>query len=281
MKKFFMILALAAMTLTAGAQTDPKVWPWDFPQDVEIDAKAGQQALTNQDHYFDYVERGEGFEKKTMIWYNTTIVEPGQGKTTVLAYGNKKEVPNALVIPLGKSETAKKGDILLTCGNRNHDMARAIVVDDSTPTEPVVCFLDNDWDWPNQFDSPKVAEKQKGEKLKAGSFNVLKDGKFESGAQVAFDVNGKLKYGTIVQVSGDKVLIAAFANQLECTTKNKCKLISYKTKFKEGDKVRVVDVSSYELGYTVVKVDKEHGHLWAQKDENGKIYCFNLLTVMK
>ena len=108
-----MMMALAAMTLTASAQTDPKVWPWDFPQDIEIDAKAGQQALTNQDHYFDYVERGEGFDKKTMIWYNTSIVEQGQGKTTVLAYGNKKEVPNALVIPLGKSETAKKGDILL------------------------------------------------------------------------------------------------------------------------------------------------------------------------
>ena len=270
-----------AMTTAVMAQTDPKVWPWDFPQDIEIDAKAGQQCLTNQDHYFDYVERGEGFDRKGMIWYNTTIIEPGKEKSFVDAYGNKKEVPNTLIIPLGKSEKAKKGDILLTCGNRNHDMARAIVVDDSTPTEPVVCFLDNDWNWPNQFDSPKVEEVQKGEKLKAGTFNVLKDGKFESGAQVAFKVDGRMRYGTIVQVSGDKVLIAAFANQLECTTKDNCKLLPFKPKLKEGDKVSVIDTRTYEPGYTVVKLDLEHGHLWVQKEGSEKTQHCNLFTVMK
>jgi hypothetical protein len=127
----------------------------------------------------------------------------------------------------------------------------------------------------------KLAEKQKGVKLEPGSFNVLKEGKFESGAQVAFNVNGNMKYGTVVQVSGDKVLISAFASHLECTTKDNCKLLPFKEKFKVGDKVSAIDVSSYKPGYTVVNVDKEHGHLWVKNDDNGKTYVYSLFGVMK
>ena len=275
------LIAMFVFCTVAEAQTDPKVWPWDFPMDIEIDATPGQQILSNQEHYLDFIDRGKQLMKQTMIWYNTTIIEVGKEKSIVDQYGNKVEVPNSLIIPLGKSEKAKKGDILLTYGVSKRDMQRAIVIDDSTPTEPVVCYLDDDYTWPRDFDSPKLAEKLKGEKLKPGSFNVLKEGKFESGAQVAFNVNGNMKYGTIVQVSGDKVLIAAFANQLECTTKDNCKLLPFNSKVKVGDKVSVIDVSSYQPGYTVLKVDKEHGHIWVKKDENEKTYCLSLFGVMK
>ncbi len=273
--------AMFAFITVAEAQTDPKVWPWDFPMDIEIDAKPGQQILSNQEHYLDFIDRGEELVGKTMLWYNTTIIEVGKEKSIVDQYDNKVEVPNALIIPLGKSEKAKKGDILLTYGSSKRDMQRAIVIDDSTPTEPVVCYLDDDYTWPREFDSPKLAEKQKGVKLEPGSFNVLKEGKFESGAQVAFNVNGNMKYGTVVQVSGDKVLISAFASHLECTTKDNCKLLPFKEKFKVGDKVSAIDVSSYKPGYTVVNVDKEHGHLWVKNDDNGKTYVYSLFGVMK
>jgi hypothetical protein len=68
---------------------------------------------------------------------------------------------------------------------------------------------------------------------------------------------------------------------LECTTKDNCKLLPFNEKFKVGDKVSAIDVSSYKPGYTVVNVDKEHGHLWVKNDDNGKNYVYSLFGVMK
>ena len=187
-------------------------------------------------------------------------------------------MPNTLIIPLAKEAKAKKGDILLT-HHKYHDMQRAIVIDDSKPTEPVVCFLDESW--PDKPESTSLPEKQKGVQLKAGSFNVLKEGEFMSGAQVAYKSGSEMKFGKILQVSGDKVLVSTFASRIDCTTKSNCKLISFKQKFKEGDKVSAISADCYEPGYNVVKVDKEHGHVWLQADGSKYTHCFSILDVMK
>ena len=68
--------AVASVAM-AQSEKDPKVWGWDFPMYMEINVEAGQQALTCQRHYFDTVKEGEGVVKKSMIWYDTTIAEPG------------------------------------------------------------------------------------------------------------------------------------------------------------------------------------------------------------
>ena len=215
------MVAMCASATTAMAQnaTDPKTWAWDFPQGLSIKAEAGQEALTCQMHYFELVEEGEGLLKKTMIWYDATIVEPGAEKTSIDNYGTPIEVPNALIIPLDKNGKAKKGDILLT-HDRYHRMIRAIVVDAANPAEPVVCCIDDYDRWPNNPESEEIAEKQKGEPLKAGSFNVLKKDTFMPGAQVAYEQDGDKKFGKIVQVSGDKLLVSVFANRLECVSKS-------------------------------------------------------------
>ncbi len=77
---------------------------------MEINAEAGQQALTCQMHYFQEVKEGQGLLKKTMIWYDTKIDAPGKEKTVIDEYGKKIEVPNALIIPLAKEAKVKKGD---------------------------------------------------------------------------------------------------------------------------------------------------------------------------
>ena len=273
-------IAMFGVTSLTMAQdnTDPKVWAWDFPQGLEIQAEAGQEALTCQMHYFEHVKDGEGLLKKTMMWYDTTIAQPGREKTTINNYGDAIEVPNALIIPLDKNGKAKKGDILLT-HDRYHLMMRAIVVDDSNPTEPVVCFLDDRW--PDNPESADIAEKQKGEQLKAGSFNVLKKGTFMPGAQVAFGTGTNKKFGRILQVSGDKLLVSVFADRIECVTKDECQLLPLNQKFKVGDKVRCVSSDEYEPDFKVVKVDLEHGHVWVQYEGSKYTHCYGLFNVMK
>ena len=254
------------------------MWAWDFPQGINIKTEAGQQALSCQMHYFDLVKEGNGLLKQTMIWYDTTIAEPGAEKTIIDEYGTRIEVPNALIIPLDKNAKAKKGDILLT-HDRYHSMMRAIVIDASNPTEPVVCFIDGSW--PDNPESDKIAEKQKGEQLKAGSFNVLKKGTFMPGAQVFYDRDGEKKFGRIVQVSGDKLLVNIFANRLDCVSKSECTLLPLNPKFKVGDTVSCISIDNYEPNYKVLKVDLEHGHVWVQKEGSTYTHCLGIFDVMK
>ena len=276
------VVAMCASATTAMAQnaTDPKTWAWDFPQGLSIKAEAGQEALTCQMHYFELVEEGEGLLKKTMIWYDATIVEPGAEKTSIDNYGTPIEVPNALIIPLDKNGKAKKGDILLT-HDKYHRMIRAIVVDAANPAEPMVCCIDDYDSWPNNPESEEIAKKQQGEQLKAGSFNVLKKDTFMPGAQVAYEQGGEKKFGKIVQVSGDKLLVSVFANRLECVSKSDCTLLPLTPKIKVGDTVRCISTDEYEPGYKVVKVDLEHGHVWVQYEGSTRTYCFGIFDVMK
>ena len=271
-------VAMCASSTMMAQNTDPTTWPWDFPQGLNIKAETGQQALTCQMHYFDLVKEGKGLVKQTMIWYDTTIAEPGSETTTIDEYGKHIEVPNALIIPLDKNAKAKKGDILLT-HDRYHSMKRAIVIDASNPTEPIVCFLDDSW--PDNPESDKIAEKQKGEQLKAGSFNVLKKGAFMPGAQVAYGTGAEKKFGRIVQVSGDKLLLSVFANRIDCVSKNECTLLPLIQKFKVGDMVSCISIDIYEPNYKVIKVDLEHGHVWVQKEGSTYTHCYGLFDVMK
>jgi len=272
------IFAIAVAEIAMAQVNDPKVWGWNFPMYMDINVEAGQQVLSCHRHYFENVKEGDGVVKKSMLWYDTEVVTPGKEKTVVNEYGDKIEVPNTLIIPLAKEAKAKKGDILLT-HSKYHEMQRAIVIDASTPTEPVVCFLDDDW--PGKVDSPSLPEKLKGEKLKAGSFNVLKDGSFDSGAQVTYKSGNDWKFGKVLHVNGDKVLLSVFANRIDCVSKDQCTIVPFKEKIKKGDKVWVLSSDAYESGYTVVEVDMEHGHIWTQAEGSKYTYCHGLGEVTK
>ena len=120
-----------------------------------------------------------------------------------------------------------------------------------------------------------------GEKLKPNTFNIIKDGEWQPGATVAYREDGQWKYGILMNVDGDKVLLSVFASHLTATTKNRCKLIPFNEKIKEGDKVSCVSSDCYESGYKVVKVDMEHGHVWVQYEGSSYTHCYGLPIVTK
>lgn len=280
MKKMFLTIALAAMTCTAvTAQEKASAWPWDFPQDVPLKAETGQMVLSCYGHYFDAVEAGKSLENNVLIFYKTTMEKLGSGKSLIASWQKEVEVPNALIIPLDKKAKAKKGDIVLTWWQSGSGMQRAIVIDDDIPTEPTVCYLD--LDWPDNPDSPKTAERRKGEQLKPGTFSVIKGGKWQSGEQVAYRSNGEWKAGSIIHTAGDKVLMSVFASNIEATTKDRIKLIPFKEKFKVGDKVSVIWVSKYKPGYTVVKVDEAYGRVYVKQDGKDRVECKSIVEVTK
>ena len=192
---------------------------------------------------------------------------------------DKQLVPNALIIPLKKGQKAKKGDVVLTWWQSGSGLDRAIIIDASNPTEPVGVYLDRYWrDDPKDEKNTELA---KGEKLKPNTFNVLKDGEWQSGATVAYRESGEWKKGILMNVSDDKVLLSVFSSHLMATTKDRCKLIPMKEKIKKGDKVWATFVDGFRSGYIVKEINEKVGRLWVQREGSSRLECKSIAEVTK
>ena len=273
-------MMFAAMVASgAMAQEKYNTWPWDFPQNIKLEVELGQTVLSPEGHYFAAIEKKEDLSKATLIWYDKKVDKVGEGTTTINKFGQSREVPNALIIPLKKQQKAKKGDILLTWWQGGSGLQRAIVIDDSTPTEPTAVFID--LYWPDDPNDPKVEERAKGRKLEPNSFNVLKEGEWESGAQVAYRDNGEWKSGIIMNVDGDKLLLSGWADKLVVVEKGACKLVPFKEKIKKGDKVWATFVDGFRDGYIVKEINEKVGRVWVQRNGSSSMDCKSLAEVTK
>lgn len=244
-----------------ASNVDP--WPWDFPRDVKVDVEKGQTVLTPS-YYQEYLKEGKELSKKTYVFYSAEVKEPGVGSTKVEHIGKEYDVPNALIIPLPSDATAKVGDILLTWWQSGSGLKRAIVTDASDPKAPTVSYLDLSW----SIKDGEVKKFKEDEKIKPGTFRVLKEGEWAPGMQVAYEEDGQKKAGYIISLTDDKVLISGFAGHIYVAKRSDCKLISLKPSFKPGDKVFGVYVDSYEDKFTVKKFDKKNGRVWLEDNRN-------------
>ncbi len=282
MKSLKTILYVMALTIAMpvfSQENDYNAWPWDFPQGVKLKLEAGQTVLSPYTYYPSTVEKGEPLPKAVLIFYDATVKEVGEEKTKLDKFNGEVEMPNALIIPLPKKAKAKKGDVVLTWWQSGSGMQRAIVVDDSNPQEPKVCYFD--LTWPDNPESQKLEEKRKGEQLKPGSFAVLKDGQWQSGAQLAIKKGNDWLKGTLIHVEGNKVLVLGFGSKIEAYNKADVRLVPFKEKIKVGDKVWASWVSEYRPGYVVTAVDDLTGHVYVQREGKGSVESKSLADVTK
>ena len=282
MKSLKTILYMMALTIAMpvfSQENDYNAWPWDFPQGVKLKLEAGQTVLSPYTYYPSTVEKGEPLPKAVLIFYDATVKEVGEEKTKLDKFNGEVEMPNALIIPLPKKAKAKKGDVVLTWWQSGSGMQRAIVVDDSNPQEPKVCYFD--LTWPDNPESQKLEEKRKGEQLKPGSFAVLKDGQWQSGAQLAIKKGNDWLKGTLIHVEGNKVLVLGFGSKIEAYNKADVRLVPFKEKIKVGDKVWASWVSEYRPGYVVTAVDDLTGHVYVQREGKGSVESKSLADVTK
>ena len=282
MKSLKTILCVMALTIAMpvfSQENDYNAWPWDFPQDVKLKLEVGQPVLSPYTYYPSTVEKGEPLPKAVLIFYDATVKEVGEEKTKLDKFNGEVEMPNALIIPLPKKAKAKKGDVVLTWWQSGSGMQRAIVVDDSNPQEPKVCYFD--LTWPDNPESQKLEEKRKGEQLKPGSFAVLKNGQWQSGAQLAIRKGNDWLKGTLIHVEGNKVLVLGFGSKIEAYNKADVRLVPFKEKIKVGDKVWASWVSEYRPGYVVTAVDDLTGHVYVQREGKGSVESKSLADVTK
>jgi len=273
MKKYFICMAMLVASYLSVAQ-DVNPFPWDFPQDLEIKAEPGQWVLSCYTFYPNALKDNKKVEEANLIFYSTKMTEVGKTKSKL---NGNVEMPNALIIPLDKDAKAKKGNIVLTWWQGGSGLQRAIITDDSNPAEPKADFLDLKYN--EEKPSLSFATKFADTQLKPGSFKVLKDGEWMSGAQVAIRNGSKWLCGTLIHEADGKVLILGFADKVSAYKKADCRLIPFMEKIKKGDDVWVEWVGTYRNGYKVKKVDMKIGRVWVEKD--GKVEVKSIAEVTK
>ena len=101
------ILSLAmSCAIALGMAAQYNAFPWDFPQDVKIEAEPGQWVLSCYTYYPSAVQDQKDLNDEVLIFYSTKMEQVGETTSTV----GGKEMPNALIIPLDPNAKAKKGD---------------------------------------------------------------------------------------------------------------------------------------------------------------------------
>lgn len=285
-KLLFLFVAVASLSLMscAGEQGNSSAsgeeaskaenavdaFPWDFPQDVALEAEVGQTVLAPYSFYPAALEKGENLLEKTLIYYNTTIEEVG--KTSSALGSDKAQIPNALIIPIKKGETAKVGDFVLTWWQGGSGLQRAIIVDAADPAKPKANFLDLSFDRGSSPEKESMGEKFGNKELKENSFQLIPDGEWVPGAQLAIRKDGDWYAATLIREKGDKILVLGFADKVEAFNKADAKLIPFNEDIKVGDSVYARFVSSYDEGYKVTAVDKKAGTVTCEKNGKTKVY---------
>jgi hypothetical protein len=308
MKKILLIVSLGAILLTACSKTEtttnstnsagnnakntgtaqatptidpntPVTFPFkDFPA-VETTAKEGDVVLVPS---YEWLQEAtvKGGDKVTMIWYSQKMSKPDKEMSEVeFLMGEKHQVPNAYIVPIPAGQKAKKGDIVLTWWQSGSGMQRAIVVDDATPAEPVVRYLDLDYDNPAKAKDGKTGIGQMDEKLKPNSF-VKINAPMEPGTSVAIQDGADLKHAIVIRVAGDKVYVKGFAGKPAVVDKSRCTPVPITSSAKEGEKVKAVWVGSFKEG-TVTKVDPKIGRVFIKFDVDSKEKAVAFGDVMK
>lgn len=308
MKKILLIVALCAMFLTACSKTetntnstaantangakntataqatptiDPNTqatFPFkDFPA-VETTAKTGEVVLVPS---YNWLQEAtvKGGDKVTMIWYAQKMSAPDKEMSEVEFMSEKKKVPNAYIVPIPAGQKAKKGDIVLTWWQSGSGMQRAIVVDDANPAEPVVRYLDLDYDNPAKAKDGKTGIGQMDEQLKPNTF-VKINAPFDVGTMVAVQDGADQKPAQVIRVAGDKVFVNGFAGKIAVVDKSRCTPFPLVSTAKEGDKVKAVWVNSLKDG-TVTKVDAKIGRVFIKFDVDSKEKAVSFGEVMK
>lgn len=249
----------------------------EFPA-VDTIAKAGEVVLVPS---YLWLQQANvyGVDQTTMIWYSQTMSAPDKEMSEVQFMSDKRRVPNAYIVPIPAGGSAKKGDIVLTWWQSGSGMNRAIVVDDATPTEPVVRYLDIDYENPAKSRDGKTGIGQMDEKLKPNTF-VKINNPFEPGTTVAIQDGENMKKGQVIRVAGDKVFVRQFAGGIGVYDKSRCTPVPIKSAAKVGDTVRAVRVGAFREG-TVTKVDAKIGRVFIKFDTSGSESAVAYGDVMK
>ncbi len=254
----------------------PGMTPFDFPT-VGITAEAGDYVLTPTNRMWTNAITSENPANETYIYYSAQMSAPGEVESDIdSTFDGIVTMPNAMIIPIPKGQTAQKGDIVLTWWQTGSGMQRAIVVDDANPQEPVVMYLDLAYDNP-------ATDQDSGKSIGATEYPLAPDSfvkitdPWQEGNMIAANDGERWNSVQIVKVAGEKVLTLGFAGRMKVYDKADCKPVPLVPDVEAGDTVQAVFGASFGE-YTVARVDREIGRVFVEQSGSEKAIPYGQVT---
>lgn len=247
---------------SAPDSTEPVKFPFaDFPQ-VETSAKPGDYVLAPSYNWIkDAAEKG--VEGTSFIWYVQKMAQPDKENSELQFLQERRKVPNPYIIAIPPKQTAKKGDIVLTWWQTGSGMQHAIVVDDATPGQPVVRYLDIAYDNPAKSRDGSTTIGKMDERVVPDSFVKLKT--WDPGTTVAVQDGANQKSARVIRVSGNKVLVLE-SGKLKVYPRSSCQPPPLVPQVKAGDRVKAPRYGVNFASATVSEVDARNGRVFVRFD---------------
>lgn len=258
-------------SVTESTETTPEgpaagTLPIDYPT-TSTTAEVGDTVLAPSYSFLE--DAWADPEDMYFIFYDATMVTPGDVESVIDDKFDEVTMPNSLIIPLPQGETAEPGDIVLTWWQAGSGMETAVVVEGGTPTEPMVRYLGFELDTvltDSEGVSYAVAEHQ----LKPNSFMVLEEA-FQPGTNVAIpnDWDG-YDIAQVINVADDKILVMGWAGSMEVYDKSVAIPIPTQPEVAVGDAVYYSSFGYFEAGGTVTEIDAANGRVYVEYEFAGK-----------
>ncbi len=262
----------ATPTVTPVASETPQAaggFPLEFPAH-QPEVEQGQFAFVPMASSLERLL--DGSKKKVDDFRPREVVKAGP-ETTTIKDRDEFEAPNALVIPIPKSATAKNGDIIL--GSPEYgSWELAIVTDATDPSKPVV----------HMFKSVFGDEKPEGDKFlsqyESGKFLVL-DSELAPGTHALYPDGSEQGYGLVLKKEQDAVILEKFGGELAVFKTSELIPIPVKPSIKKGDKVQAPFGKGMDPA-TVTKTDAKIGRVWVTfegRESQGES-CFSYSQIL-
>jgi hypothetical protein len=231
----------------------------DFPK-VDTKAKAGDYVLSPSYNWIkDAADRGA--DTTSFTWYVQKMGRPDPENSELQFLKERHRVPNAYIIAIPPNQTAKKGDIVLTWWQTGSGMQRAIVVDDSIAGQPVVRYLDIDYDNPARSRDGSTPIGKMDERVVPGSFVKLKT--WDAGTTVAVQAGANQKLVRVIRVAGNRILVMD-AGKLRVYSRSSCRPLPLVPEVNAGDRVRAPRYGTNFASAIVSKVDTRNGRVFVR-----------------
>jgi hypothetical protein len=226
--------------------------PFDYPV-VATTSVAGEYVLAPTATKLEESFKEDG-ENSSFIFYSAKMIEPGEAESIIEDFmGEQYPMPNSLIVPIKKDQTAKVGDVVLTWWQSGSGLIKAIVTAEGK--SPKARYLD--------------VYMEEEETLKADSFQVL-TGALEPGASVAVNGEWGYEHAVAINISGDKVLVMGFAGIMEVVDKDDVVVIPTSIDVAVGDTIMAPVIATYEE-VVVTAVDEAIGQITAEYEWAGEM----------
>jgi hypothetical protein len=205
-----------------------------------------------------------GPDSQTFVYYAAVVEETAPLETRVrYPTHERRTLPNAVIVPLGRGALGSPGDVVLTTQNAGSGLVRAIVVG-GEPATPRVRYLEPSFQ-KEKLPGPDAAPQA----LSPGTFHVLRE-PGEPGTTLACTEGPNQSAVIALTQADERRLVLGFGGRLRVVPASACLPLPIVPQVRSGETVRFPLLLRLGEG-RVQSVDTASGRVWIRSEFAGEV----------